>query len=105
MGCYYSRLHSHFYLTFSFLPFMLLLSDICSEIALFLGLAAHQASHSGFYGVCSDQESSFCITLQTIWSKSNPSADVFNLAALLNHLLLPRLLEWDSSLELAVIAL
>lgn len=55
MCCYYSRLHSHFYLTFSFLPFMLLLSDICSEIALFLDLAALQASHSWFYGVFSDQ--------------------------------------------------
>ena len=99
MCCYYSRLHSHFYLTFSFLPFMLLLSDICSEIALLLDLAALQASHSWFYGVFSDQQGSFRITLQTTQSKSKLSTDVSSLATLLNHLHLPQLLHCDSILE------
>lgn len=99
MSCYYSLLHCHFYLTFSFLPFMPLLSDICSEIALFLGLAAHQGSHSSFYEVFSDQEGSFCITLQTTLDKSKPSADGFDLATVLNHLHPPELFEWVSSLE------
>lgn len=99
MSCYYSLLHCHFYLTFSFLPFMPLLSDICSEIALFLGLAAHQASHSSFYEVFSDQEGSFCITLQTTLDKSKPSADGFDLATVLSHLHPPELFEWVSNLE------
>lgn len=98
MSCYYSLLHCHFYLTFSFLPFMLLLSDICSETALFPGLEAHQVSQSGFYGVFSDQEGSFCITLQTTEDKSKPSTDGFDLATVLNHLQL-QLFEWFSILE------